>query len=82
MSCDLCDTAGRCTFACDENDRRLSESIAEVNRLTPLERELVEIVREARDSRAPDYAEAAYPGWCDRADAVLAKAEEKEKGNG
>ena len=44
---------------------------AEVDRLKALNAKLVEALKQAVDSRAPDYAEAEHPGWCDRTDAAL-----------
>ena len=36
--------------------------------------DLLEALREAMDSRAADMADAAHPGWYDRARAAIAKA--------
>ena len=42
--------------------------------------ELVALLEQAFDSRAPDYAEAAHKGWCGRVRAALAKV--KDEGHG
>jgi hypothetical protein len=43
----------------------------EAERLRGKAERLRQLLCEAMDSRAPDYAEAAYPGWADRVRAAL-----------
>lgn len=37
--------------------------------------ELLGLLKEAMDSRAPDYADVAHPGWYGRALAAISRAE-------
>lgn len=47
----------------------------QLDRVLQSKRELIEVLREALDSRAPDYANAQHPGWTVRAAMALANAE-------
>ena len=47
----------------------------QLDRVLESKRELVSVLREALDSRAPDYANAQHPGWGLRAALALANAE-------
>lgn len=62
-------------LACGDNDFAASANAALIVRAVNAHADLVAALREALDSRAPDYAEAAHPGWYERAKAALAKAE-------
>lgn len=45
---------------------RATELHADQQEIMRINNELLALLREAMDSRAPDYVEAAYPGWADR----------------
>lgn len=56
----------------------LPGEIAKIADRARLVDELVEGLEQAMDSRAPDYADAAHPGWHDRARSLLSRARERK----
>jgi hypothetical protein len=50
---------------------RATDLRADQQEIMRINNELLALLREAMSSRAPDYADAAHPGWSDRVRATI-----------